>query len=407
MTDMEDATSLSRAAAERYGDLLVEHRTLIRAVLAQTGGVEVDCHDDEFLAVFGGAASALDAAVAIQRSLAAHSWPEGMPLNVRIGVHTGEPILTEDSYYGLDVHRVARICSAGHGGQILVSQTTQQLLRDGELPGRLEDLGEVELRGLPRPEHVYQLVSAGLRSEFPPLRTADTAPTPTASARNGDRVPAGPALRIVLAEDSTLVREGIAVLLENAGCEIVGQAADAEGLLLKVRSFKPDVAIVDVRMPPTHSDEGLRAAQAIREQHPEIGVLILSQYVEPAYIVELLAENAAGVGYLLKDRVNDVREFVASVRRVAEGGTAFDPQVVSSLVGRRREDGRLDLLSEREREVLALVAEGRSNQAISDQLYMSSRAVERHVTSIFEKLRLPSTADDNRRVLAALAFLRD
>jgi DNA-binding NarL/FixJ family response regulator len=160
-------------------------------------------------------------------------------------------------------------------------------------------------------------------------------------------------------------------------------------------------------MPPTHTDEGLRAAREIRAQYPDVGVLVLSQYVEPAYAVELLAENAAGVGYLLKDRVNDVAEFVSSVRRVADGGTAFDPKVVSELIGRRNRDGVLDLLSPREREVLALMAEGRSNQAISKQLYMSARAVERHVTSIFTKLRLPAGAEDNRRVLAVLAFLRD
>ena len=211
----------------------------------------------------------------------------------------------------------------------------------------------------------------------------------------------------MVAEDSILFREGIALLLENAGCEIVGQAGDPDELLLKTRSYKPDVAIVDVRMPPTHSDEGLRAAQEIRQRHPEVGVLVLSQYVEPAYVVELLAENAAGVGYLLKDRVNDVKEFVAAVRRVADGGTAFDPEVVSKLVGRRQRDGVLDALSPREREVLGLMAEGRSNQAIAEQLYMSARAVERHVTSIFDKLRLPATSDDNRRVLAVLAFLRD
>jgi DNA-binding NarL/FixJ family response regulator len=160
-------------------------------------------------------------------------------------------------------------------------------------------------------------------------------------------------------------------------------------------------------MPPTHTDEGLRAAQEIRAKHPAVGVLVLSQYVEPAYALELLADNAEGVGYLLKDRVHDVAGFVAAVREVADGGTAFDPQVVSELVGRRKKDGVLDELSPREREVLALMAEGRSNQAISDQLYLSARAVERHATSIFTKLRLPAGADDNRRVLAVLAFLRD
>jgi DNA-binding NarL/FixJ family response regulator len=214
-------------------------------------------------------------------------------------------------------------------------------------------------------------------------------------------------LRVVLAEDAVLLREGMAMVLEKHGCEVVGQAEDAEELLLKVRSYDPDVAIVDVRMPPTQTDEGLRAAQQIRSNYPKVGVLVLSQYVEPAYAIELLADNSEGVGYLLKDRVKDVTEFVDAVRRVAAGGTAFDPQVVSELVGRRRKDGVLDDLSPREREVLSLMAEGRSNQAISEQLFLSARAVERHVTSIFTKLRLPAGVEDNRRVLAVLAFLRD
>ena len=218
-------------------------------------------------------------------------------------------------------------------------------------------------------------------------------------------LPHGP--RVVLAEDSVLLREGIAALLEKQGCVIVGQASNPDELLLKVRSYEPDVAIIDVRMPPTHTDEGLRAAHEIQAHYPEVGVLVLSQYVEPTYAVELLAEDAAGVGYLLKDRVNDVVEFVSAVRRVADGGTAFDPRVVSELVGRRNREGVLDLLAARELEVLALMAEGRSNQAISNQLYMSARALERHVTSIFTKLRLPPDSEHNRRVLAVLAFLRD
>jgi DNA-binding NarL/FixJ family response regulator len=213
--------------------------------------------------------------------------------------------------------------------------------------------------------------------------------------------------RVVLAEDSVLLREGIAALLEKHGCVIVGQAGNPDELLLKVRSYEPDVAIIDVRMPPTHTDEGLRAAHEIQAHYPEVGVLVLSQYVEPTYAGELLAEDAAGVGYLLKDRVNDVVEFVSAVRRVADGGTAFDPRVVSELVGRRNREGVLDLLAARELEVLALMAEGRSNQAISNQLYMSARALERHVTGIFTKLRLPPDSEHNRRVLAVLAFLHD
>jgi DNA-binding NarL/FixJ family response regulator len=213
-------------------------------------------------------------------------------------------------------------------------------------------------------------------------------------------------MRVVLADDSVLLREGIARLLEDAGFEVVGQAGNAEELLLRVRSYSPDVAVVDIRMPPTHSDEGLRAAQQIREQHPEVGVLVLSQYVEATYAMELLAESAEGVGYLLKDRVSDVAEFAAAVRRVGEGGSALDPAIVSQLVGRRRREDPVDHLTSREREVLELMAEGRSNQGIADRLVVTERAVEKHVTSIFGKLRLPVAPEDHRRVLAVLALLR-
>ena len=213
-------------------------------------------------------------------------------------------------------------------------------------------------------------------------------------------------LRVVLADDSVLLREGVARLLEDAGLQVVGQSATAEDLLLKVRSYSPNVAIVDIRMPPTHTDEGLRAAREIRERHPDVGVLVLSQYVEPAYALELLAESAEGVGYLLKDRVSDVEDFVAAVQRVAEGGSALDPMVVSQLVGRRRRDDPLEELTPREREVLELMAEGRSNQGIAERLVVTERAVEKHVTNIFTKLRLASAAEDHRRVLAVLTLLR-
>ena len=204
----------------------------------------------------------------------------------------------------------------------------------------------------------------------------------------------------MIAEDSVLLREGIVRLLEDAGFEIVGQAGTPDELLLRVRSYQPDVAIVDIRMPPTQSDEGLRAAQEIRENHPDVGVLVLSQYVEPTYAMELLAESAEGVGYLLKDRVSDIGEFADAVRRVGDGGSALDPAIVSQLVGRRRGG------DPREREVLELMAEGRSNQGIADRLVVTERAIEKHVTSIFGKLRLPPVVENHRRVLAVLAFLR-
>ena len=212
-------------------------------------------------------------------------------------------------------------------------------------------------------------------------------------------------LRVVVADDSVLLREGVKRILEDGGFDVVGQSGTAGDLMLKVRSYEPDLAIVDIRMPPTHSDEGLRAAQEIRERHPGTAVLVLSQYVESGYALELLADSAEGVGYLLKDRVADVRDFTSAVRRVAAGGTALDPEVVSRLVGRRRGTGPLDELSPREREVLELIAQGRSNHAIAAELVITDRAVEKHVTSIFGKLNLAASAEDHRRVLAVLAYL--
>jgi DNA-binding NarL/FixJ family response regulator len=213
-------------------------------------------------------------------------------------------------------------------------------------------------------------------------------------------------MRVVLADDSILLREGVARLLAEAGLDVVAQAGDADDLLRKVGAHKPDVAIVDVKMPPTHTDEGLRAAAEIRERHPDVGVLVLSQYLEEGYALDLLSSSAERMGYLLKDRVADLDRFVDAVRRVGEGGSALDPEVVSRLLGRRRREDPLEELSPREREVLGLMAEGRSNHAIADALVVTERAVEKHVTSIFSKLNLPPTAEDHRRVLAVLTYLR-
>jgi DNA-binding NarL/FixJ family response regulator len=214
-------------------------------------------------------------------------------------------------------------------------------------------------------------------------------------------------MRIVIADDAVLLREGAARLLIEAGHDVVAQAGDADDLLRKVRAHKPDVAIVDVRMPPDNLDDGLRAALEIRDELPGVGILLLSQYVEDRYLGRLLAGGAEGVGYLLKERVAEVERLTEAVERVAEGGSVLDPEVISRMLGRSREKGPLDDLTGREREVLALMAEGRTNRAIAEQLFVSERAVERHVTSIFGKLDLPATNQDHRRVLAVLAYLRE
>ena len=213
-------------------------------------------------------------------------------------------------------------------------------------------------------------------------------------------------LRVLVADDSVLLREGLVRLLQESGFEVVGQAGDADDLLRKVRAHKPDVAIVDVRMPPDNTDDGLRAALRIRADLPQTAVLVLSQYIEEQYAMELIGEGYEGVGYLLKERVTDVDMLLDSVRRVAGRGSVIDPHVVSQILRRHRDHDPLEELSAREREVLELMAEGRSNHAIATRLVISERAVEKHVTSIFSKLRLPPAEDDHRRVLAVLKYLR-
>jgi DNA-binding NarL/FixJ family response regulator/class 3 adenylate cyclase len=387
-TDVESSTQLVRELGDAYAQLMGDHRRLLTTAVGDAGGHVVDHRGDEFFVVFEDAGPAAEAVAAAQRAFAKHDWPEGVELRVRMGLHTGQPTFREGAYYGLDVHRAARIAQAGCGGQILLSQPTRDALDSSY---EVEDLGEHELPGLVEPERLFQLNVAGLRSQFPPLITA----------RKGFR-----GMRVVLADDSVLLREGIARLLEDAGFEVVAQSGTADDLLRHVGIHKPDVALVDIRMPPTQTDEGLRAAKQIRERWPDTGVLVLSQYVEPAYAMELLGENAEGVGYLLKDRVSDVDEFAAAVRRVGEGGSALDPAVVSQLVGRRRGTDPLEDLTPREREVLELMAEGRSNQAIAERMVITLRAVEKHVTSIFSKLRLSATSEDHRRVLAVLTYLQ-
>jgi DNA-binding NarL/FixJ family response regulator len=213
-------------------------------------------------------------------------------------------------------------------------------------------------------------------------------------------------VRVAIAEDSVLLREGLSRLLGDAGFDVVAQCGSADELLLKVHSYPVDVAIVDIRLPPTHNDEGLRAALEIRKRHPGVAVLVLSQYVELGLAMKLLADSAEGVGYLLKDRISDVKEFIGAVRRVADGGSALDPIIVSTLLSRRQNDDPLAALTPREREVLELMASGSSNQGIADNLVITLRAVEKYVSSIFGKLGLPSTGSESRRVLAVLLYLR-
>jgi DNA-binding NarL/FixJ family response regulator/class 3 adenylate cyclase len=386
--DVEGSTALQQDTELDYPAVIGTVRRLLREAVSAEGGREADSVGDEFVAVFDDPRPAAAAALDAQRAFRDADWPGGAAVRVRIGMHTGRATLGEEGYTGLDVVRASRIANAGHGGQTVVSAEAA-----AELDGlELRELGEFRLQGLSAPERIHQLLADDLPHDFPPLRNTTST--------------LGAGVRVVLADDTVLLREGIARLLTDAGFDVCAQSGDAEDLLRHVAMHRPDVAVVDIRMPPTHTDEGLRAAREIRQSHPATGVLVLSQYVEAAYAMDLFAESTEGLGYMLKDRVADVDEFASAVRRVAEGGSALDPAVVSELLGRRRQDDPLAQLTPREREVLELMAEGRSNQAIADRLFVTLRAVEKHVTSIFAKLDLPATTDDHRRVLAVLLFVR-
>jgi DNA-binding NarL/FixJ family response regulator/class 3 adenylate cyclase len=387
-TDIEGSTALAHRLDDAFNDLLETHRRLIREAVEARSGQVVEARADDVFAVFRDVDAGLGAAVDAQRAIGEHQWPVGVELHVRMGLHSGTAATDANTYVGLDVHHGARVCAAAAGGQILVSSSVRALSRDERV--QFADLGEHRLPGFPERERIFQVLHDGMVGELPP---------------DSGNSAAGGAMRVVIADDSVLLREGIAKLLENAGFEIAGQSSTADDLLLKVRSYKPDVAIVDIRMPPTNTDEGLRAAKEIRARHPDVGVLVLSHHVEAGYALELLQESAEGVGYLLKDRVSNFSEFADAVRRVGEGGSALDPTVVSRLVGRRRGEDSLDTLTPREREVMELMAEGRANHAIAERLVITPRAVEKHVASIFTKLGLPATGESHRRVLAVLAYL--
>ena len=398
-TDIEGSTRLLKRLGEDYGLVLAEHHRLFRTLFEEHGGREVDTQGDAFFAVFRRAKDAVAAALAGQRRVAAISWPEQVDVRVRMGMHTGEPSLAADRYIGLGVHRAARICSAAHGGQILLSHATYAVLADELLPDlRFRDLGDHALKDLDRPERIYQLVAPDLPDAFPPLRgTSVTSPSEP-------RAPAGE--RLVVADDSVLLREGLVRLLRDAGFAVIGTAGDADELLRKVAELQPSVAITDIRMPPTQTDEGLVAAREIRRLYPEIGVLVLSEYIEPRYATLLLEEYPERTGYLLKGRVSDIAVLADAIRRIDRGECVVDPTIVSRLMNRRRRGGAIGGLSDEERELLALVAEGYSDESIADRFGADADAIERNIADVFGKLEIETPPNDVRRALSVLASIR-
>jgi CheY-like chemotaxis protein len=294
-----------RRLDERYCEVLDGSRLAIRKAVEKHGGREIECRADESFSVFDDARDAVAAALDAQRALLAVDWPRGEEVRVRMGLHTGIAVDTGHGLVGFDVHLAARLSASGHGGQVLLSDRT------AELSGaKTVDLGCFELRGVPEPQPLHQLVAEGLPEDFPALRFARRV--------DDDR------LSVVLADDSVLVRDGIARLLEEAGIQVVGHAGSPDELLERVAATAPDVAVVDIRMPPSGTDEGVTAAKAIRELHPQTGVLLLSQDFVPAYARELLDASGEAVGYLLKDRVADMTEFADAIRQIADGAVVLD-----------------------------------------------------------------------------------
>ena len=327
-TDVEGSTQLIERLGPGYGIVLEKHRALIRSAIESNGGRVVDTRGDEFFAAFPDSRGAVAAAVSAQRCLGDATWPPGAPVRVRMGVHSGRAQTAGDGFVGIAVHHAARVCQTARGGEILVSDTVTVGNFDSV------DVGEHCLRGIPRATRLFRIVADGIDTDFPPLR---------GTARSIA------AVRVALADDSVLLREGVAALLEEEGFDVVGQAGTGVDLLALVDEELPDVAIVDIRMPPTKTDEGIRAAHEIKRRHPRTGVLLLSSYLDVKNAVELFAAQQSGIGYMLKERVADVDDFTEAVRRIADGGTVLDAAIIELL--------RAGEADERERAILELAGE--------------------------------------------------
>jgi DNA-binding NarL/FixJ family response regulator/class 3 adenylate cyclase len=378
--DVEGSTAmLERLGQARWLAALAEYEALLDATIRDHGGTLIKAIGDGHLVAFPSARAALRCAVDVQRALPLDSAPD---LRVRMGMHTGEPAVREDDLHGRTVVKAARIAGMAQGGQILVSGIVRELAQaDEDLDDEIwfEESREVELRGL-RGRHVVLAVGWEQRERR--------------------------ALRVVIADDSALMRDGVAALLRECGVHVAALAGDADSLYREVERHRPDVALVDIRMPPTGTTEGLVAAEELGRTHPDVGVLVLSQYLELSYALQLVEDREARRGYLLKDRVSETETLLDAVRRVAHGGTVVDPAIVEDLVGRARLGGPLAELTDGEREVLALIAEGLSDEAIAERLGLPCEDVETSVSRIFDKLGLPDERAADRRVAAVLTYLR-
>jgi DNA-binding NarL/FixJ family response regulator/class 3 adenylate cyclase len=394
--DVRGYTSFTETRGDHAaGRLATRFSEIARASIQAGGGTVISFRGDEVLAEFASARAAMDAAVALQRNLADATFEDdSLPLPTGIGLDAGEAVAVDDGYRGGAINLAARLCSLARAGEILATREVAHLA--GAVHGiAYEDRGTLNVKNLSRSVAVVRVVPEG---DDPAERFASLGRDP--------HFEAPPRLRVTVADDSVLVREVLVRILAEAGCEVTGQCGDGDELLALVERDPPDIVITDIRMPPTHSDEGLVAALRIRSDFPSVGVLVLSQYVEARHAMELIGESPERVGYLLKDRVLSVGELADSVHRLAAGAVVVDPEVIGTLLRRRRDRDRIETLSDPERHVLALMAEGRTDDAIAERLAFAREEVERLVANIFEKLGLDAAGDDHRRVLAVLAYMR-